>query len=321
MSSASNVTDPSSVPEENTPSFFRRAYNAYGAALAELLASPSSSPRRTGRPPDPVEVDYGSNPHVTHRARRPPTEIEVETVYTVESAPVNPSFNDGAPVVSGSSGHHSPISLFGQASYDNGHLNHAPTESSPRDAFAFASPRDPNVSPIPPNTSRHHQTPAPADSYVYGFTNAVPSTSRENPAQPHLLPSAPSLSNNINVASNHARPTSAFDQLQPPPQPFHHAAPSPTAAPVAADTSRVPPISRGLPVGSPPINPSLFSPLRPATAIHPPEQQVTWEPTAVVQVPAFGPAVPPNHALSSGVPHQAPPPLQTPWSVSALDLR
>jgi hypothetical protein len=73
MSSASNITDSSSVPAETTPSFFRRITNAYGAAIAELLSpSPSSSPRRAGRPPDPTEADPGLYPNVTYRARLPP---------------------------------------------------------------------------------------------------------------------------------------------------------------------------------------------------------------------------------------------------------
>ena len=81
MSSASNINDSSSVPAETTPSFFRRITNAYGAAIAELLSpSPSSSPRRAGRPPDPTEADPGLYPNVTYRARLPPPEINVETV-------------------------------------------------------------------------------------------------------------------------------------------------------------------------------------------------------------------------------------------------
>jgi hypothetical protein len=232
MSSASNVTDPSSIPEENTPAFFHRAYNAYGAALTELLASPSSSPRRAGRPPDPTGVNPGPYQNVTC----PPAEIEVETVYTVESSPVNPSFHDGAhPVVSGSSGHQSPISLFGQAPHDNGHLNHTPTLFPPRDAFAFASPRDPDVSLIPPNMYHHYQTPAQTDSYVHDFTIAVPSTSRENPAPPCPSSSAPPFDVN-NVNWNHARQPPAFDQFQAPAQPSNHAAPPFATAPARQAT-------------------------------------------------------------------------------------
>jgi hypothetical protein len=153
MSSASNVPDSPSVSAGATPSFFRRAYNAYSAALGELISSLSSSPCRAGRPPDPIEVDPGPHPNVTHCARRPPAEIEVGTVYTIESSSSRPSINGANAVVSGSSGHQSPILLFGSGSHDLGHLNHGPPVSSPRDAFTNAFPRDPDVSSIAPNTS------------------------------------------------------------------------------------------------------------------------------------------------------------------------
>lgn len=319
MSSASNITDSSSVPAEATPSFFRRITNAYGAAIAELLSpSPSSSPRRAGRPPDPTEADPGLYPNVTYRARLPPPEINVETVYTIESSPGRPSINGANPFVSDSSGHQSPISLVGLGSHDLSHVNHGPPVSTPRDAFANAYPRDPDVSLIAPNTFGHQQMSAQTDSYVHDFTNnssgALLSCSHENPVQPRPSLSVPSPDNN--VASNHGLHRSAPEQRQTTPQ-LPVTATSPSAVANAING-----ILHEAPVGS--VAPStipLSSPSRPAAvnqqsafAVVP---NVTWQPSSVVHPSTIGSFVPQDHAPASVVPQQAPAPFQTPWSVSA----
>lgn len=102
MSSSNNGTPSSSVPPGQTPSFFRHIGTAYSKALEALWSPtpPTHSPRR----PDPHEVDRG--PSTVQSPRRPPAEIEVETVYSNDTGT-----HHGVPVVSQALSS-SPVSLF-----------------------------------------------------------------------------------------------------------------------------------------------------------------------------------------------------------------
>jgi hypothetical protein len=157
MSSSSNYTAALSyVPSCHTPSFIQRIGSAYSAALRELL-----SPGTTR--PDPSEVDPGPR----RTMHRPPTHVEVETVYSADASTIvdHSGFVDGSaptngvPVAPPAS---SPVSLFLNHELPTGIRTgsaHPEAAVSPPacDAFSSAFLPDPGFSPIiPPTTVTRH---------------------------------------------------------------------------------------------------------------------------------------------------------------------